>query len=413
LWKNLNKLVVEDEDEGEQYQEGYDESDYKGEDQGEEGYYYENGQEVEEPEYINPEEYSEDVHGEGETPKEGEEGDNVDYYESDPINYQRISHTHGRKSQEAEREDIRAIDMKAKSLMQRSNNEYEEEEEQEYQEEEGYSQQSQQYEVDEDIQVMDEGGDREEEEGEEEEIDQRHGLRHMQDVEEVVEEEHEEGYGESEQSEDRGQNYYPQQVYMQERGKTKGKAKAKGTGKKKKTSKMGETHGKRKIEQRELLPPTAGMKKDKHNKSMPGKVSAKKSKGSISAKSKKLVHSKSERNLNMAEEEERVSESVNYEEHSEDQGMEPIDHQAKEQESEMGSQQEHYEGHIDEEDEEGIQEDQERRELEEDLEQIPDGNIYKILSENVMRVKENLRENREIQDIGFDDEKVLIKIIDI
>jgi len=400
---NIREHQVEDEGEEEYREEGQEyEYEYRGEEGGEgEAYYYENGQEVTEPEYINEQDYSQNVHGEDETPKEGEDEDNVDYYERDPINYQRISNTHGRKSQEAERDDIRAIDMKAKSLMQRSHGDEEYEGEgDEYPEGE-----SQQYEVDEDIQVMDEGGNQEEEE--EEEMDPRHGMRHMQDVEEVVEEEHEEGYGESERSENRGEeDYYAQQGYeqgyVQGKSKGKGKTKPKGTGKKKKSSKIEETHGKRKVEQRELWPPTAGMKKkDKHNKSMPGKVSVKKSKESISVKKKKLAHSKSERNLNM-EEDERPSESVNYEEHSEDHGMEPIDHQVQEEEtpSQQGEYEEHAEG-------EEQYEDQERRELQEDLEQVPDGNIYKILSENVIRVKENLRENREIQDIGFDDEKTL------
>lgn len=171
----------------------------------------------------------------------------------------------------------------------------------------------------------------------------------------------------------------------------KGSAKARpqtAGAKKKKSSKLQGN----KIEYRQLNPPTAGMKKTKQNKSLPG---GKKSQKGSSTKKHKLVHSKSERNLNMEDEEQRPSQSIT-EEVSEEMAMEPKEYPSNEEVEGQSQQEEQEEG--------------QEQFLEDPLQNVPDGNIFKILSDNVMRVKENLRENREIQDIAFDDDKT-VKII--
>ncbi len=152
--------------------------------------------------------------------------------------------------------------------------------------------------------------------------------------------------------------------------------------------------GNNKVEYRPLNPPTAGMKmkKTKQNKSLPG---GKKSQQGSSLKKHKLVHSKSERNLGMEDEDQNPSQSIT-EEVSEDMAMEPKEYPSNEEVEGQSQQEEQEEG--------------QEQYVEDPLQNVPDGNIFKILSDNVMRVKENLRENREIQDIAFDDDRT-VKII--
>lgn len=140
-----------------------------------------------------------------------------------------------------------------------------------------------------------------------------------------------------------------------------------------------------------------------------GKISAKKSK--VSPKHKKLAHSKSERNLPVnapEEQEEAHSQSVAQyeEEYSEERGLEPKEYEQGQEGSEAHSQREQSEQHS-----EAHEGQEEEQEYVEDAHGVPDGNVFKILSDNVMRVKENLRENKEIQDIAFDDEKVSLYLI--
>jgi len=280
------------------------------------------------------------------------------------------------------REDIRAIDRKAENMMNRDESSHQHEEEYEEGEGEEYVQDSQQ------------GEEYAEEEYEHpEEMDPRAAMGHMEDVEEVIEE-HDEGNEESKTYDQENQpGYYNQAQYVsnEAQGRVKGSAKARpqtAGAKKKKSSKLQGN----KIEYRQLNPPTAGMKKTKQNKSLPG---GKKSQKGSSTKKHKLVHSKSERNLNMEDEEQRPSQSIT-EEVSEEMAMEPKEYPSNEEVEGQSQREEQEEG--------------QEQFLEDPLQNVPDGNIFKILSDNVMRVKENLRENREIQDIAFDDDKT-VKII--
>lgn len=204
------------------------------------------------------------------------------------------------------------------------------------------------------------------------------------------------------------------------------KAKTKGKKKKAKEGAQSLTKSKKgKVEYRPLKPATAGMKIQ--NKVKPGKIKKMQKAREMQEEhpAKHMVHSKSERHLNVAEdvEEEKGTESqlqnesgasYGQDDHSEDQVMEPKEYPGQEGEEEPEETQNEEPQAEEEGMQEGEEEDQEEHEenrneteLEEKLRKIPDGNVFKILSENVMKVKENLRENREIQDIAFDDEKVL------
>jgi hypothetical protein len=113
-----------------------------------------------------------------------------------------------------------------------------------------------------------------------------------------------------------------------------------------------------------------------------------------------MVHSKSEKHLNVAEEEEvSHSQSGMHEEYPEDHHIMQPKGYKQQGDSQVPSQHGHNEGYS------GIEEEQEQEE--QGYQEAPQGhggNVYKILSENVARVKENLRENRNVEDIPFDDE---------
>jgi len=325
----------------------------------------------------------------------GEQEDELEYYANDPINYHPMGkQANGRHSHEAEREDnrakgIQAVDKKHKEMHPQDEEEYEEEQlEQEgeefYENEDDY--------VEEGIENQ-------------EEVDPRYpGYR--EEMEEVAEEEYDEE--DTENTERDGANY-PQEHYEEQpvAKKAKGKSKTKKTKKttKKKSPKAVkavEDFKKPKVEYRPLRPATAGMKrpqtatssgKGKMTKSIPIKDIGRKSNNSSSRNSKKMMHSKSEKHLNVAEEEQEQSQSQIQEDEYDQ--MEPKGYK-EEGDSQIPAQ-----------DGEEYSEGQEEGEYEEEAQAGHNGNVYKILSENVARVKENLRENRAVEDIPFDDENTV------
>jgi len=392
----------EQEEEGEH---GHEEHQYEEEEDGEEHHHY-----VDKREYFQDENEEDDI-----IEEDGDElseqhrrminnhqgGDDVEYYSSDPINYHPVDKM-GAQHAHAER-DNQAIGKRH----QATEEDYEEEEHDEHGEEmyvnEEYHQEGQEI------------------AGRHEEMD----PRYMEYMQEVVEEEQneEESYDSKNQ-----EAHYPQELHQAGHApqavakKPKNKNKTKKTTKKKSTKKAVEDYNKGKVQYRPLKPQTAGMKrpatagakrpqtatkKGNVNRSTSSKGSETKSKRSSTSSSKRLMHSKSERKLEKDEEQEpSQSQSGMYEEYSEEKGMDPKGYSRNEK-SQIPSQHGHYSEIQEEQEGQGEQEEHEEQEYQNEMEQNTDGNVFKILSDNVIRVKENLRENCAIEDVPFDDQNTV------